>query len=478
MNLRKKTVRGSVWAVGNVAFRRLINFAVFAVLARLLLPEDFGLIAYAGVVLALSETLVDQGLGVAITQREDLGPRHLNAAFWMNMAAGVVLAGAIYTSANWIAVTFRAEELGPILQALSVVLVLRAAMVVQTALLRRHFRFRAIAAVSVAASVLGGAVGITAALRGMGVWSLVLQQITQASLELVLISSVSRWVPTFSFDWSAAKDLLSFSSNVLGASLLNVISRRFDDFLIGYVLGVEALGYYTMAYRVLQLGTQFLITATNQVALSSFSRLQGDPERLKVAFLTAIRLSATIAAPAFVGLSVLAPDLVLTVLGPNWEPSIPVLRLLALVGIRFSLNYYHSSIYFAVGRPDVRTKLLLLHTVANVIAFLIAVQYGIVAVAAAYVGRSFLLAPIDLLVLPRFLPMKASEYLKQLTLPLVCSAVMVAALVATQGLFSGWAGLVGGTVVGIAVYTATLRLISADAFREVSGIVREVLGPT
>jgi PST family polysaccharide transporter len=478
LDLRKKTVRGSVWAVGNVAFRRLINFAVFATLARLLLPEDFGLIAYAAVVLAVSETLVDQGLGVAITQREDLGPRHINAAFWMNMAAGVLLAAAVYGSADWIAVTFRAQELGLILQALSVVLVLRGAVVVQIALLRRHFRFKALAGASVAASVLGGAVGIAAAFRGMGVWSLVLQQITQAGTEAVLVSVLGRWVPKFSFDWSAAKELASFSSNVLGASLLNVISRRFDDFLIGYVLGPAALGYYTMAYRVLQLGTQFLVTSTNRVALSSFSRLQGDPTRLKQAFLTAIRLSATVAAPAFVGLSVLAPEFVLSVFGPSWQPTVPVLRLLALVGIRFSLNYYHSSVYFAVGRPDVRTKLLLLHTIANVVAFLIAVRYGIVAVAAAYVARSYLLAPIDLFVLPRFLPMKATEYLQQLVVPAVCCAVMVTVLLITQSLLSGWPGLLVGSVVGIAAYTVTLRLVGADVFREVTGILREVLRST
>ncbi len=464
--------------MGNVAFRRLINFVVFAALARLLLPEDFGLIAYAGVVIAISETLVDQGLGVAITQREDLEQRHINAAFWMNVAAGVFFAAAIYASADWLAVTFRAPDLGPVLQALSVVLVLRGAIVVQTALLRRRFRFKAIAGVSVASSVIGGIVVLVAALQGMGVWSLVLQQITQAVVELVLVSSVARWAPNFSFDWEAAKELASFSMNVLGASLLTVVSRRFDDFLIGYVLGSEALGYYTIAYRVLQLGTQFLVSSTNQVALSSFSRLQSDPHRLKDAFLTAIRLSATVAAPAFVGLSVLAPEVVQTVFGPGWEPSIPVLRLLALVGIRFSINYYHSSVYFAVGRPDIRTKVLVVHTVANVVAFLIAVRYGIVAVAAAYVARSYLLAPIDLFVLPRLIPMKIGDYLKQLGATLVCCAVMAVVLLATRGLLSGWPGLLLSTMVGFVTYTFALRLVSPGSFREVTGIVREVLRPT
>lgn len=477
MDLRKKTVTGSVWAVGNVAFRRLINFVVFAALARLLLPEDFGLIAYAGVVIAISETLVDQGLGVAITQREDLERRHINAAFWMNVGAGVLFAAAIYASAGWLAVTFRAPDLGPILRALSVVLVLRGAMVVQTALLRRRFRFKALAGASVASSVTGGVVVLVAALQGLGVWSLVLQQITQAVVELVLVSSITRWVPRFSFDWDAAKELASFSMNVLGASLLTVVSRRFDDFLIGFVLGSEALGYYTIAYRVLQLGTQFLVSSTNQVALSSFSRLQSDRKRLNDAFLTAIRLSATVAAPAFVGLSVLAPQFVDMVFGAGWEPSIPVLRLLALVGLRFSLNYYHSSVYFAVGRPDIRTKVLLVHTVANVIAFLIAVQYGIVAVAAAYTARSYLLAPIDLVVLPKLIPMKVADYLRQILVPLVCCGVMVAVLIATQGLISGWLGLGVSIVVGAVTYTGTLRIVSPNSFREVAGIVREVLRP-
>lgn len=464
--------------MGHVALQRLLQFGVFAVLARLLLPEDFGLMAYAGVVFALSEILVDQGLGVALTQREDLERRHIDTAFWMNTIAALVLAAVIAVSAEWIAVIFRAPELHPILQALSVVLVLRGAAVVQYALLRRNFRFKAIAGASVATSALGGLICVVAALQGLGVWSLVLQQIAQAAIELVLVTALSRWAPRLSFDWEAARSLTSFSWNVLGASLLNVISRRFDDFLIGYVLGPAALGYYTMAYRVLQLGTQLLVSATNRVALSSFSRLQGDRERLKDAFLTAVRLSATVAAPAFVGLSVLSDEFVNTVFGPNWQPTVPVLQLLALVGIRFCLNYYDSSVYFAVGRPDVRTKLLVLHTAANVIAFLIAVRYGIVAVAAAYVARSYLLAPIDLLVLPRFLPMKVTEYLRQLIGPLISYAVMVAALFVTKAWLSGWIGLLVGTLVGGLAYVVALRVVRADAYREVTHIIREVLRPT
>lgn len=434
--------------------------------------------AYAGVVFALSEILVDQGLGVALTQRDDLEQRHIDTAFWMNTMVGLVLAAAIAVSAEWIAVTFRAPKLGPILQALSVVLVLRGATVVQYALLRRNFRFKAIAGASVATSALGGVICIAAALQGLGVWSLVLQQVAQAVIELVLISALSRWAPRLSFDWDAARDLTSFSWNVLGASILNVISRRFDDFLIGYVLGPAALGYYTMAYRVLQLGTQFLVSPTNRVALSSFSRLQGDRERLKDAFLTAVRLSATVAAPAFVGLSVLSEEFVSAIFGPNWEPTVPVLQLLALVGIRFSLNYYDSSVYFAIGRPDVRTKLLLLHTTANVIAFLIAVQYGIVAVAAAYAARSYLLAPVDLVVLPRFLPMKTAEYLNQLVGPALCCIVMVAALFATKAWLSGWIGLLVGTLVGGLTYALALRVVKPDAYREVTHLIREVLRPT
>ena len=478
MDLRRKSVRGSVWSLGNAALRRLVNFAVFPILARLLLPEDFGIIAYAGVVLAVSEVFVDQGLGVAITQRDDLDRRHIDAAFWMNMVAGIVIAGSIFAAAGWLAETLHAPRLGPILRALCLVLVLRAASVVQTALLRRDFHFKAITGASVTAAALGGVLGVVAALAGWGVWSLVVQQVTQAGVELVLISLRCQWLPSLSFDWVAAKELLSFSAHVLGASLLNVVSRRFDDFLIGYVLGTEALGYYSMAYRVLQLGIQFLVSPTNRVALSTFSRLQGDRERLKDAFLTAVRLSATLAAPAFVGLSILSRDFVAVVLGPGWQTAVPVLQLLALAGIRFSLNYYDSSVHFALTRPDVRMKLLVMHTVANVIAFLIAVQYGIVAVAAAFVVRTYLLSPVDLVVLTRLLPMRMSEYLGQLVTPLICSALMAAALFGIQALLSGWLALVVGIVVGIITYGVALRLVNADAYREVIGVVREVVRPT
>lgn len=478
MDLRRKSVRGSVWSLGNAALRRLINFAVFPVLARLLVPEDFGIIAYAGVVLAVSEVFVDQGLGVAITQRDDLERRHIDAAFWMNMVAGLAIAGSIFAAAGWLTDSLNAPGLGPILRALSIVLVLRAGSVVQTALLRRDFRFKAITGASVTAAALGGVVGVGAAIGGWGVWSLVAQQITQAGIELVLISARCPWAPRLSFDFVAAKELLSFSAHVLGASLLNVVSRRFDDFLIGYVLGAEALGYYSMAYRVLQLGIQFLVSPTNRVALSTFSRLQGDRERLKEAFLTAVRLSATLAAPAFFGLAVLSRDFVGVVLGPGWQPTVQVLQLLALAGVRFSLNYYDSSVHFALRRPDIRMKLLMMHTTANVIAFLIAVQYGIVAVAAAFVLRTYVLSPVDLTVLTRLLPMRIGEYLGQLVTPLACSAIMSVTLIGVEATLSGWEGLVAGIVVGVITYAIALRVVNAGAYHEVLGVVREVFRST
>jgi PST family polysaccharide transporter len=155
-----------------------------------------------------------------------------------------------------------------------------------------------------------------------------------------------------------------------------------------------------------------------------------------------------------------------------------VLQLLALAGVRFSLNYYDSSVHFALGRPDIRMKLLLMHTTANVVAFLIAVQYGIVAVAAAFVLRTYLLAPVDLFVLTRLLPMRFTEYLRQLVTPLVCCVLMAIAVLAVQSVLSGWAGLLVGTVTGVVTYGLALRLVSANSFDEVVGIIREVVQPS
>lgn len=281
---QRGAVHGVLWTALQSIGVRLFSLLVFIVLARLLSPSDFGLLAMAGVFVALGDALVAQGFGTAITQREELEPEHESTAFWTNMLAGIGLGGLLYAAALSLARLYGQQELTPVIRWLSLALPLRGAVAVPVGLLQRRFEFRALAIRAVSAALAGGVAGVLAAVAGWGVYALVVQQLVGASLDVIVVWSAAAWWPRLAFSMRHLKDLIGFSAYLLASGLLGLLSRRADDFLIGLVLGDVALGIYAVAYRGLQILEQVLAKTGTVVAFSAFSRLQGQPERMREAF--------------------------------------------------------------------------------------------------------------------------------------------------------------------------------------------------
>lgn len=291
-----------------------------------------------------------------------------------------------------IADLFKEPQIAPIIRCLSLGFIISAFSSVQEATFQRKLAFKSLAIRSLIAVVIGGIVGVTMAFMGFGVWSLVGQQLANSFVQVLVLWSVSDWRPGFRFSPKHFKELFSFGVNVMGMNLFNFLNRRSDDFLIGYFLGSIALGYYSVAYRLLLILTQLLTTIIVKVSLPTFSRLQQEPERLRNALYKAIQLTSLITFPGFLATVILAPELVTVIFGQEWSPSIPVMQVLNLIGILYAYFYFNGSVMMAVGKPSWKLALDFIQAVSNVIAFAIAVQWGIVAVAAAYVIRGYLMA--------------------------------------------------------------------------------------
>ena len=297
MNLRQKAVKGVVWSAIQSWGRQAIAFIVFALLARLLAPEVFGLVALAGVFLAFTQVFLDQGFADAIIQRQQLDPEHLDTAFWTNLCIGLLLTLLGIAVAGLVADLFNQPQLTPIIRWLSLSFLLRALSAVQDAIFRRNLAFKALAVRSLMAVFAGGLVGVTMAFMGFGVWSLVGQQLVDSLVQVIVLWLASDWRPRINFSAKHFKDLFSFGINVVGINILNFLNTRSDDFLIGYFLGSVALGYYSIAYRLLLIVAQLLIGVINGLAMPVFSRLQGEPEQLRKAFYTGTQLCSLVAFP-------------------------------------------------------------------------------------------------------------------------------------------------------------------------------------
>ncbi len=476
MNIRQKAVKGVFWSVIQHWGSQTISFVVFSLLARLLNPEGFGLVALASVFIAFMEIILDQGLSQAIIQRQELDPEHLDTAFWANLTVGILLTTFSITFAEPVANLFNHPQLTPILQWLSLSFLFNAFSCVQQAIFHRQLAFKFVAMRSLGATLGGGTVGVIMALAGFGVWSLVGQKLTGAVVGALVLWGASDWRPKFNISVKHFRELFSFGISQMGFNIVNFFNRRADDFLIGYFLGPVALGYYTIAYRVLWVMTQLLITVSSQVALPTFSKLQAEPERLQRAFYTVTQLTSLIAFPTFVGVAMLAPELVQVLFGSKWQPSIPVMQILAFIGILHSMSYFNSTVMMAKGKPSWRLGVNCLNAVVNVIAFALVTRWGIVAVASAYVIGGYLTFPIYIYLVRKLIPLQAITYLRQYGIPIAGTLVMVVAILGAKHFLSSFMNLPASLAVyitiGAVTYALTIFLIAPNIFRQIMDFIQ------
>jgi O-antigen/teichoic acid export membrane protein len=431
-SLGHAAVRGFAWTMLKSVSSRLAGSIVFVILARLLAPKAFGTIALASVFVVLISLLVESGFGEAVIQRKELTQRDLNTAFWVNNAIGVGFALIMTACAGVLGELFRQPELTPVLRALSPVFIFAALSSVPQALLRRELAFRKIAVRSLMATLAGGAVGVGMAFAGLGVWSLVGQLLANAVVGTVVLWLACPWRPGRSVSRSSFGELFRFAVNILGERIALFASRRSDDFLVGLVLGPVALGLYTAAYRILLLLTEVIIWTVEGVAFPLFSRLHGEVERSKRAFYAVTQMCFAAATPAFLGLAVLAPELTRVAFGPRWSDAIPVMRLLALVGIPHAMTYFNKAVVNAAGRPNLSLRVAILTGIVNVVGFALVVRWGILAVAASYVVCGYLLTPVSLWSVSRVLDVEIRRYLRLFVAPLASGLVMVLSLMAVK----------------------------------------------
>lgn len=473
--------RATFWSGLERMANRLVTLGVFVVLGRLLAPEHFGLVALAGIFTSFMQVLVDQGLSKAVIQRETLGRGQLDTAFWTAVATGTALTVLGVLGAPLVSRVLGEPELTAVVRWLSVGFLLSSLTATQQALLQRHFAFRSLAARNLSATLAGGLVGIVLAASGAGVWSLVAQALARSVVGTGVLWAASPWRPGLQVSRRDFNELFGFGLRVVGVDFLGFLTRHGDNLFVGAFLGPVALGYYTVAYRVLGVMTELFLGTVNHVAVPTFSRLQADPQATRRAFYAAIRLTQAIALPAFVGVAVLAPEIVAVLFGPRWAASAPVLQALALVGMLHSATYFDRSILFAAGRPGLEFRIELVATIGNLVAFAVAVRWGIVAVAAALAVRHFVLWPVRLVVLHRVAGISPGPYLRLWVRPVIVSGVMAGAMRAIQVVADDALAAplpLAATIVGGAlIYLAALALLAKDITRQLIAALRSLRLP-
>ena len=474
-DIRRRASRGIGWSSVQQIANNGMAFVTYGLLARLLPPKDFGLLAFASVFTAFLQVFIEQGIADAVVQRAETRPGHFSAAFWFNLTVSTFLGGGLWLSAGVISSLVHTPGLAPILRGLAPLLLFSALGGIHASILKRRLEFKLLAIQNLVCTVVGGAVAIICAFSGCGVWALVFQQLAYAGLGAVMLWCSEPWRPGFRFALADLKDLSAFSIHVTSSAFLDFFNRRSDDFLIGCFLGPVVLGYYSLAYRLLLTFTRLINSPFNSVAFSAFARLQEDGAELRRFFDHLTRLTGTIAFPVFLGLAAIAPEFLTTLFGQRWLIAAPVFRILCMVGILHSVAFLHGALLRAVGKANWQMWFTFAGALTNVIGFYCFVHMGVLCVAGWYVVSAYLWLTVDLCMIRSVLGHSTLSYLARFSVPilkgLAVAAVVFAVRAAFPPAFPSYWRFAAEAIAGISVFVVTNSAIVFNplgAIREIS----------
>jgi len=390
-DLGRSSAVGVLWSAFSQAGRQLVSLAVSIVLARLLGPKAYGLIGMVVLVNGFSGQFVDVGLGSALVQRRELRPEHLSSVFWMNIGLGVLLCCGTCAAAPLIAPFFHEPELVALMRVSSLGFVIKSLGVVQASMLSRRMQFKGMSIVELAAALLGSSAGLALALRGGGVWSLVVQNLAVSIATVAGNWFLSPWRPDFAFSRKAVAELIGYGGNLIGFGMFNYLVRNADNLVIGRCLGTVPLGLYGRAYSLVLMPLTNITEVLSRVMFPTLSRIQGDQPRVRSVYLRATRLIALISMPVVVGMLATADTSIRVLLGSKWAGMVPVFRILCLAFLTQPVGSTVGWLYMSQGRTDLMFRWGVASGVIYVASYLVGLTWGIEGVAWAYACSGYLI---------------------------------------------------------------------------------------
>lgn len=468
--IKKAAVQGAAWNYATFLGSKGMVFLTTVILARLLAPEDFGLLALGMIAISYLDTIDDLGVSDALVYRQEDPDRAYNVAFFINLATGSLATLLAFFSAPLAAWFFKEPRVAPLLQALSFSFVLASVGNLLESRFRKELDFRTKFFVQVGKALAKGGVSILLALTGFGVWSLVWGQLAGAASGTLLFWFVSRWVPRWEFDWSIARSLYAYGSQVILVEVLGMIHKNIDYLIVGSLLGAEALGFYSMGFRLPELVIINICYIIGQTLFPAYAKLQNDLPQLRRGYLKTIEYLTLVTVPAGTLMFIIAPEFVTFFYGEKWQPSVVIVQALSLYALIYSLSYNAGDIYKATGRPVILNQLGLLKLAVTIPVLWLAAQQGIFAVAVAQALVTLFLTAVRLSVASRIIGLSLRQIAQAFRPSFLASAGMALAAWGTHLLLSAAPALASLVLVSLAAgltYAALLWFLERDVLQRV-----------
>jgi lipopolysaccharide exporter len=473
MSLSARAIGGFAWGYGAFASEHILNLLSTAILARLLFPEDFGVLAFALLVIAAVDTFRDFGIKDALIYRSDRPNDMARTAMTMSLAIGLLQFAFVMLAAPLATRVIEDEQLVSLIRVLSFVFLVNALGAVPDALLQKRLLFGRRYMADLAGAFVKATVIIGLALTGFGLWSVAIGQLAGALVRTVVRLLSVEWLLILHCDRNCARALWQFGRHILLVSVISLLSMRADQLAVTLLLGPASLAYYYIAARLPELVIDSFSIVLTRVLFPVYATIQNERERLVTGFFMATRFTALALVPITIGLVAVAPELIEIVFGAKWQPSVPILQVLALSALVGSLAWSAGDVFKAVGRPELQTLTALVHCVVAVPLVFLLTWLSERPVVAAFgcLAAMTIWTALQLGLVARLLRISVLTIFKLYRASMAGGVAVLASVLLVRSVLAHshpWLVLAGSVAVGVAAYAPLVWMLERTALQRLA----------
>ena len=473
-SLKEKTVKGVMWSSIDRFSTQGIQFVFSILIARLLLPSDYGVVAMLNIFLAVSQTFIDSGFGTALIRKLDRTEVDFSTVFYFNIAVSLFFYGVLWLASPYIAAFYDIPLLEDVTKVVALTLVFSSLSGIQNAKLAINLDFKKRAKISVSTTVLTGAVGLWLAYNGYGVWALVVQSVFSALLRSMLLWAWVRWLPCLTFSWNSFREMFSFGSKLLASALLDTVYNNVTTLVVGKVFSPSVLGVYARAGSLAQYPSSNITGVLQGVTFPVLSSIQNEPERLADAYKRFLRISAFIVFPLMVGLAAVADPLIRLVLTDKWEGCIYLLQIVCFSMMWYPIHAINLNLLQVKGRSDFFLKLEIIKKIQGVTILCVTIPMGIVVMCYGQIVGSLLSLVYNTYYTKKLIGYGYIAQMKDLLHILIHSLAMGVGVWCIVQIFDSlWLQLVVGILFGAVYYIVGAYFLHFEELKEMISLVRK-----
>jgi O-antigen/teichoic acid export membrane protein len=465
MSLANKALSGFIWTLFSEVGNKFIGLVIGVILARLLTPSDFGLVAMIYVFFEISKTFIDSGFKEALIREKTLTESDKGTVFYINIIISILFFVLLWFSAPLIADFYSNEKLINLTRFMSLGIILQALILVQRATLNHNLKFNILTKVNLLGSLFAGILAIVLAYMDFGVWALAMRFVAGTFITTILFFSFNPWYPKNFIVKESFKRLFGFGSKLLIVTIINRTYNNIYKLIIGKFYDASTLGFFTQAQMFTRHITSSAINSLQKVTYPILAKTNNDPVRLKSAYRKIIKASSYVIFPLVIGLGIMAESFILTLVGEKWIETVPFLKFLCLSGSLYHLHTINLNILKVVGRSDLFLRLEIIKKIIITIAIIVGLQFGIWGLMYGLVISSFISLFINTSYTNKFLDYSYSEQFKDI-IPVILYAVPMALimfLIQDYLDLIHYVKLLLGVILGILTYLLTTYLFKSSA---------------